>query len=1201
MRNRIGLSSWRLELCDGIVRLPPRNQAMRPANYEDRYDFQTVVYDVFWASDHQSVVLTAAPFLSLERDLPLTAKALLSGERCALATHVNPNFTRLTLTPPAGTTGIEIDSPAGRIVLAIQPSLAHLFRDRRVIYTLQQNNDLEWIRDWAFFYAREHGADAAVIYDNGSTRYEPGEVADALESVPGIAEVAVVDWPFPYGAFDLREELSWNLIDSIYCQFAAFDHLNRRLTPLAAGVLNADLDEIVVRTGTRTLFEAAAEAPGGYVQFEGYWVENVRAPGRFGEADARHRDFHFVAAPEPAVSEPKWAMVPGRLGDDVVLSVHDLHNAYRGPAEDFCLYHFKGINTMWDTDRPLIGQRREEVRFDAAAGTHAADDVLAAALGRVFADDPGYTGAGRPVGRPETGGHIARIRSGRAKRDGRTEAAIALGRAAIALLPGMQSFHEHLAALLGETGEAERLRRRAAELREADYGFHLQRARKLFDFGDPEQSAAVYRRCLDLVPGDPVALQGWLYCLTEIEAHGEAVAAAAQAVEDAPEYSTFASLVPVFRALGKWREAERLVGRALERNPDDPYLVGLLAAIYVVMRRIPEARAALGRARALQTPAAFRERLAIVNRRGRPSREYAEWDPEQGRLTHIEAQIALAEGRIDAAEALSRDAAARAYPFPPYEMHLADVLDRQGKAEAARAVRRRAVALAERRAVKRPPTHFGPRAAGKFRQRNFLGLMQVLIGSGETERALAVIGRARAEGLASSEFLAAAAQHWLAAGDTGEAERAVREALALAPENARLLGLLGRTLAAGGDTDGAIAALAAAVARDGAAADLWLALADGFEAAGRADEAVAAVREAIAADPAHRQAQHRLVAALTAGGRLPEAEAAARAAIAADPPAALPHLDLVDVLVAADRLDAAIGAAAAGREACPQHLPLALTHTGLLGRAGRHAAAEAAAGAATRLAPTDGRAWNALGQALMAQSKWAEAIAAYRELAPLSQPEDRPGVRRRLANLLLREGRLEEAAREAAALDADDPEVTALRETIARRIADREAGRAAAATAAERGAAASFGRARALIAEGRLADAQSALEEAIAAAPNAAGYRVALANVLVDQGLIEAALERLDSAIVLEPESAPLRARRAHLLGRLGRHEDSIRALRYAIELAPGDADLKVRLGNAMLAQHRRDEAIAAFRAALAIAPAHEIAATRLKDLGVAP
>ena len=70
--------------------------------------------------------------------------------------------------------------------MPIQPNRSAALRGDRVIFTINKDNDLAWIADWARFYVAEHGATAAVVYDNGSTDYIGRPLSGAtLAAVPG--------------------------------------------------------------------------------------------------------------------------------------------------------------------------------------------------------------------------------------------------------------------------------------------------------------------------------------------------------------------------------------------------------------------------------------------------------------------------------------------------------------------------------------------------------------------------------------------------------------------------------------------------------------------------------------------------------------------------------------------------------------------------------------------------------------------------------------------------------------------------------------------------------------------------------------------------------------------------------------------------------------------------------------------------------
>ena len=149
------------------------------------------------------------------------------------------------------------------------------YAGRRVLYTLSKDNDPVWVIDWARFHVANHAADAVLIYDNGSVRYTSSELLATLRAaLPGLP-IDVVSWPFRYGPGGFSSASGW---DSDFCQAAAFQDARFRFLERAAGVLNCDVDEFVVSTGGRSVFEAAATSTAGCVAFAGDWIAATRHP-----------------------------------------------------------------------------------------------------------------------------------------------------------------------------------------------------------------------------------------------------------------------------------------------------------------------------------------------------------------------------------------------------------------------------------------------------------------------------------------------------------------------------------------------------------------------------------------------------------------------------------------------------------------------------------------------------------------------------------------------------------------------------------------------------------------------------------------------------------------------------------------------------------------------------------------------------------
>src|SRR5205085_1357105 len=137
----------------------------------------------------------------------------------------------------AGADRITITVSGREIVVPISPSGRDMFKGRRVLLTLSKDNPMPWIRDWVQFNVRVHGADALLLYDNGSTIYETAALVEQLAGIPGLASCLVVSWRFPLGPGVGRGQAQ----DSFYCQPGMLEHARWRYCAEALSVLNTDI------------------------------------------------------------------------------------------------------------------------------------------------------------------------------------------------------------------------------------------------------------------------------------------------------------------------------------------------------------------------------------------------------------------------------------------------------------------------------------------------------------------------------------------------------------------------------------------------------------------------------------------------------------------------------------------------------------------------------------------------------------------------------------------------------------------------------------------------------------------------------------------------------------------------------------------------------------------------------------------------
>ena len=373
----IRLSSALIDPASGLRRESPRPADMRNAAYDARFDWDTLFYDCYRLGPH--IVLQGPPYRNLLA--PLLASAPLAGamRRWFGRPSSIARDKRGEIWLRSDAQELSIAGPIGTYHLAVQPDLSPLFAGRRVIHTLSKDNAPRWIHDWVRFYQAEHGADAALIHDNGSIAYSAAELEAGLRAAFPDMVIRVVSWPFRYGpqgglagAVDGRET-PW---DSDYCQTGSLQHARLRFLRAARSVLNVDIDELVLSARGRSIFAATEQSRHGFIKFQGRWISGA-SPAPVRHETCRHADFILRDCGEMRTCPPKWCVVPARV--DPFRTSWSVHNVFgsrhnRRVDDEFTYRHITPISNSWKEDRGVDG------RFDPADFAEDAD--LKAAFAR---------------------------------------------------------------------------------------------------------------------------------------------------------------------------------------------------------------------------------------------------------------------------------------------------------------------------------------------------------------------------------------------------------------------------------------------------------------------------------------------------------------------------------------------------------------------------------------------------------------------------------------------------------------------------------------------------------------------------------------------------------------------------------------------------------------------------------------------------
>lgn len=343
-----------------------RREATRPLasrgdNFDRDFDGTTLFYDAVRVDDEQ-VALFAPPLFNLAPDMAATT---FSGGAARVAPEIKrrDRHAQMWLDCPVGVDRIHADSPLGAFSFPVSPNQSEMFRDCRVIFTMSKNNPIEWILDWVRFNRDVHGADAVLIYDNGSTAYDTATLSAALRSISGLRCSVVMEWPFKYGPQGAN---IWDHWDSDFCQLGAWENARWRFLQHARSAMNSDIDELVVSKSGRSVFEAAEKSFSGLVRYRGNWIIGIDTDMRH-EASAallRHSDYSYRMPPKYEMSKylvrrdanrcpPKWTIVPNRCPRNAQWHVHSVLSWWASLFcdRDFSFRHFLEIGSNWKYQR----------------------------------------------------------------------------------------------------------------------------------------------------------------------------------------------------------------------------------------------------------------------------------------------------------------------------------------------------------------------------------------------------------------------------------------------------------------------------------------------------------------------------------------------------------------------------------------------------------------------------------------------------------------------------------------------------------------------------------------------------------------------------------------------------------------------------------------------------------------------------------
>ncbi|WP_237218414.1 hypothetical protein [Rothia nasimurium] len=336
-----------------------------PAGFEEKYDFHTFAYHAYWNTAGDKAILICPPFGNFRDTVKLGDQkiALTDADSEYLTVYKYPRYYRVEvaeeLLDARGQLPVYVnDSEA--YSLKIQDNISDLFRDLKILHTLQKDNNLEWIYDWVKYYISVHEIDAVVIFDNGSTKYSIEEIKETVISAGNgkLKKVIIFDWDFPYGP----AMSPWT---SFFLQPSTFAVAHEYIYQYADFVVNTDIDEYILESDT-SLSQALDESGTGSLVIHGHWIENIPLPGAHLEESSSPRVWQFGYFNPTRLNSGKWVSRPQDLNDPTVhFSEHWISGRSLTADPRFRVAHFTALTSGWfDPSRKDQMQLDDTLRID---------------------------------------------------------------------------------------------------------------------------------------------------------------------------------------------------------------------------------------------------------------------------------------------------------------------------------------------------------------------------------------------------------------------------------------------------------------------------------------------------------------------------------------------------------------------------------------------------------------------------------------------------------------------------------------------------------------------------------------------------------------------------------------------------------------------------------------------------------------------
>lgn len=231
------------------------------------WDKNTFVYDVFRDGDHiKAIAPRLYSFGGLIDNGNLTFKingVEILANRFDVARNSYLDFDIPSEINPSTFT-VSIDKISS-FPVKVGESYVEDLAGHNVLITVNKNNELKWIRDWALYHVMNQNIDSIILFDNGSDKYNVDQILECLRNIDGLVNVFVIPSPFLYGVPGATKWYENAMRNIAHFRFAQKANI----------VMVLDIDELLVSENGTTLQSMMKKNSETYVRFPSLFVENI--------------------------------------------------------------------------------------------------------------------------------------------------------------------------------------------------------------------------------------------------------------------------------------------------------------------------------------------------------------------------------------------------------------------------------------------------------------------------------------------------------------------------------------------------------------------------------------------------------------------------------------------------------------------------------------------------------------------------------------------------------------------------------------------------------------------------------------------------------------------------------------------------------------------------------------------------------------